>query len=124
MHDVSFGPRRAVLGLLAVAAALMGVTSRAEAQQATVTGLVTAAESDAPLADVRVILVGTSTFTVTNAQGRYTLRGVSAGSYVVRTLRVGYVEQKRPITVASGAAATLDERTIVQLQRGADHGNR
>ena len=120
LRDFSFGPRRAVLGILAVAAALLGVRSRAEAQQATVSGQVTAAESDTPLADVRVIVLGTSTFTVTNAQGRYTLRGVSAGSYVVRTLRVGYVEQKRPITVAAGATATLDfkmERTIIQLQQ-------
>src|SRR5687767_12152274 len=55
------------------------VSSRAAAQQTTVTGRVTAQESNEPLSDVRVIVVGTTVFTVTNADGRYSLRGVPAG---------------------------------------------
>ena len=59
-------------------ALVAGVGKAAQAQQTTVTGRVTAQESNAPLSDVRVIAVGTTVFTVTNAEGRYTLRGVPA----------------------------------------------
>ncbi|MEO6443694.1 MAG: TonB-dependent receptor plug domain-containing protein [Gemmatimonadaceae bacterium] len=112
--------RRLLPGMLAVITALIIGAKGAEAQQATISGLVSAAEDKSPLSDVRVIIVGTSTFTVTNAQGRYTLRGVSPGSYEVRVLRVGYLEQKRPISLSAGATATLDftmDRTVVTLQQ-------
>lgn len=104
--------------LLALAL-VAGVSSQAAAQQTTVTGRVTAQESNEPLSDVRVIVVGTTVFTVTNADGRYTLRGMPAGNAEVRVLRVGYTEQKKPVTVASGASATLDfalTRAVIVLQ--------
>ena len=97
-----------------------GMSPQAAAQQpTTVTGRVTAAESNEPLSDVRVIVVGTTVFTVTNADGRYTLRGVPAGNPEVRVLRVGYTEQKKRVTVAAGGAATLDfalARAVIVLQ--------
>ena len=108
---------------LAVALLLTGLATRTLAQQpaavASVTGRVTVRGSPEPLPDTRVIVVGTSIFTLTNAEGRYTLRGVPAGNVEVRVLRVGYVEQKRPVTVTAGQAATLDfelDRTLVVLQ--------
>ncbi|MBK6844932.1 MAG: SusC/RagA family TonB-linked outer membrane protein [Gemmatimonadetes bacterium] len=80
----------------------------------------TASDVNEPLSDVRVIVLGTSVFTVTNAQGNFTLRGLPAGSYEVRVLRVGYQEQKKSVAVtASGPAVTLNfamVRTVVQLQ--------
>lgn len=107
--------------VLALALALMpAVVSRAEAQQPQITGRVTAEDVSQPLSDVRVIVLGTSVFTVTNAQGNFTLRGLPAGSYEVRVLRVGYQEQKKSVAVAaSGPAVTLNfsmVRTVVQLQ--------
>ena len=108
---------------LAVALLLTGLATRTVAQQpaaaASITGRVTVRGSTEPLPDSRVIVVGTSIFTLTNAEGRYTLRGVPAGNVEVRVLRVGYVEQKRPVTVTAGQAATLDfelDRTLVVLQ--------
>jgi len=108
---------------LAVALLVGGLSTSASAQQpqatASITGKVSARDTSEPLSDTRVILVGTSIFTVTNAEGRYTLRNVPPGNVDVRVLRVGYVEQKRPVTVTAGQAATLDiqlDRTLVVLQ--------
>jgi TonB-linked SusC/RagA family outer membrane protein len=108
---------------LAVALLVGGLSASASAQQpqttASITGKVSARDTSEPLSDTRVILVGTSIFTVTNAEGRYTLRNVPPGNVDIRVLRVGYVEQKRPVTVTAGQAATLDiqlDRTLVVLQ--------
>src|SRR5688572_772591 len=104
--------------LLALAAAPL--QSQTPATTATtVTGRVTARETNAALSDSRVIAVGTAVFTTTNAEGRYTLRGLPPGNVEVRVLRVGYVEQKRPVTVTAGQSVTLDfqlDRTLVVLQ--------
>ncbi len=100
-------------------ALVAGVSEAALAQQTTVTGRVTAQESNEPLGDVRVIAVGTTVFTVTNADGRYTLRGVPAGNAEIRVLRVGYTEQKKSVSVAAGGSATLDfalTRAVIVLQ--------
>jgi TonB-linked SusC/RagA family outer membrane protein len=89
------------------------------AAQVAIAGRVTASESGAPLPESRVLVVGTSIFTSTNADGRYTLRNVPAGPVTLRVLRVGYNEQKRAVTVAPGQPQTVDfplERAIVQLQ--------
>ena len=62
---------------LAVALLVGGLSASASAQQpqttASITGKVSARDTSEPLSDTRVILVGTSIFTVTNAEGRYTL---------------------------------------------------
>ncbi|MCC6316384.1 MAG: SusC/RagA family TonB-linked outer membrane protein [Gemmatimonadaceae bacterium] len=96
------------------------LTSRAaQAQQGTVSGRVTAQESAEPLSDVRVLVVGTTVFAITNAEGRFTLRNVPPGSHEVRVLRVGYVEQKKRVAVTGGQSATLDfalDRAVIQLQ--------
>ena len=39
----------------------------------TVTGRITAQESNEPLSDVRVLVVGTTVFAISNPEGRYTL---------------------------------------------------
>lgn len=100
-------------------ALIAGASRPVQAQQTTVTGRVTAQESNEPLGDVRVIAVGTTVFTVTNADGRYTLRGVPAGNAEIRVLRVGYTEQKKPVTLTAGGSATVDfvlTRAVIVLQ--------
>ena len=113
-----FRPTGFLLALL-----LAGVSGRSAAQQpqggATISGKVSARDTNEPLSDSRIIVLGTSIFTVTNAEGRYTLRNVPSGNVEVRVLRVGYTEQKRPVTVTAGQTATLDfrlDRTLVVLQ--------
>src|SRR6185312_4421056 len=105
---------RSALAVLAVAA--LPAAGRA---QGTVTGRVTASGTSEPLVDARVMIVGTSAATATGADGRYTLRNVPNGNIEVRVIRVGYEEQKKPITVAAGQSASLDfamVQAVVQLQ--------
>ena len=106
----------------ALACALLGAAARtghAQAQaQATVAGRVTS-QGGEPLPESRVILVGTSLYASTAADGRYTLRNVPAGSHEVRVIRVGYQEQKKPVTVTAGQTLELDfsmQQVVVQLQ--------
>jgi TonB-linked SusC/RagA family outer membrane protein len=117
MHPVRTLARLA--GVTRVVFALAATAAAAGAQSATISGRVTAEGSGAPLGDSRVVVVGTNLIASTNAEGRYTLRNVPAGPTQVRVLRVGYIEQKQPITVAAGQAVTLDftlKQTVIQLQ--------
>jgi len=82
--------------------------ARAQGTQGTITGQVTVEGTKEPLAEARVILVNTSLFTTTTADGKYTLRNVPEGSHVVRVLRVGYVEQRKPVTATAGQSVTAD----------------
>jgi TonB-linked SusC/RagA family outer membrane protein len=115
--DGSFVPWRP---WVAVALALLAALPPAlPAQSPQVTGKVTAQENGEALSDVRVIVLGTSIFAITNAQGNFTLRGLSPGNYDVRVLRVGYQEQKKTVAVTAAGGATLNfamVRTVVQLQ--------
>lgn len=103
------GRVRASLRALLAASALVTFASQvALAQGATISGKVAAQGSGEVLPESRVIVVGTSLFTSTGADGRYTLRNVPAGTYDLRVLRVGYTEQKKSVTVTAGQALTVD----------------
>ena len=100
--------------------ALAGITVPVLAQaQGTITGRITSAASNEPLSDVRIAVVGSPIAVLSGADGRYTLRGVPAGTPEVRVLRVGFTEQKKAIAVSTGASVTLDfamAQAVVQLQ--------
>jgi TonB-linked SusC/RagA family outer membrane protein len=104
-------PVLAAATLLAMPAALRA--------QGTVTGRVTAAGTEEPLGDARVMVVNTSIIVPTGGDGRYTIRNAPTGNIEVRVLRVGYQEQKKAVAVSAGASVTLDfqmKQAIVQLQ--------
>jgi TonB-linked SusC/RagA family outer membrane protein len=94
--------------LVAVLATGLSVTATVAAAQGTVSGRVLAQGSSEPIPDTRVIVLGTSLFGVSNADGRYTIRNVPAGPVGIRVLRVGFAEQKKAGTVTSGQTTTLD----------------
>src|SRR6476660_9247937 len=99
---VSFVLGGAVLGALSV---LSAPTASA---QGTIAGQVTDNLSKEPLADAKLIVVGTTASATTSQDGRYRLSGVRAGSVDVQILRVGYTSVKRTVTVVSGQTLTLD----------------
>jgi len=119
MIGSSTGRRPGLLGLAVLLAGVALSPSHAQAQQAVITGKVTAQAGGAPLPDARVYVVGTTLGAATNAEGVYTIRGVPTGNVDVRVLRVGYQEQKKSVAVTAGASATLDfvmATAVVQLQ--------
>ena len=119
MLGMSTGRRPALLGFAGLLAMIALRPAIAGAQQAIVSGKVTAQVGGQPLSDARVYVVGSTLAATTNAEGQYTLRGVPVGSIEIRTIRVGYQEQKKPLVVTAGASATLDfamQVAVVQLQ--------
>src|SRR2546423_1928353 len=89
------------------------------AQPPAIPARVTAEGSGEPLPETRVIVIGTTLFASTNGTGQYTIRGVPAGTFDIRVLRVGYAEQKKPITVSAGQTSVLDfvmTPVVVKLQ--------
>lgn len=98
--------RRRVAGVLVpIFLAVLPTMARA---QGTVTGRVTDAGTGTPIADARVLIVGTTIGAPTTADGRYTLRNVPAGQAEVRVLRIGYGEQKKPVAIVAGQSVTVD----------------
>jgi TonB-linked SusC/RagA family outer membrane protein len=98
---------------------LLAIPTAGQAQQTTISGRVTAAGTGEPLVEGRVQLVGTSVVAVTNAEGRYTLRGAPAGPVEVRVIRVGFAELKKAVTVPASGSVTLDfvlTQAVVKLQ--------
>ncbi len=113
--NVGWCLRSAMVGLVVTV-----VPVAARAQRGTISGHVVAAGTNQPLADSRVMLVGTSITTTTGVDGSYTLRNVPTGALTVRVLRVGYQELKKSVNIsAGGQTATLDfalTQAVVQLQ--------
>ena len=111
---VGINLRSALAALLVLALPAIG-----KAQQATITGRVTSAGTGEALGESRVMIVGSSSAATTNAEGRYTLRNAPMGKVTIRVLRVGFVEQKKTLDLASGAVMALDfsmSPAVIQLQ--------
>lgn len=80
----------------------------AQATPGTITGRITDATTGQPITLAQVNIVGTNVGGQTNADGRFTLRGVDPGPVQVRILRVGFAEQRRNATVSAGQTLNLD----------------
>jgi TonB-dependent SusC/RagA subfamily outer membrane receptor len=103
-------PTRRLLPSVAVFTSLSlvpGATALAQITGA-VDGTVTAVAGGRRLSDVQVTVVGTTLGGRTDEQGRYRIGAVPAGSYQVRTQRIGFASVTRPITVVAGQTATLN----------------
>jgi len=99
---------RRTLTLAVLLATLAPPLVFAQAQQGTITGRVTDAATNQPIAAAQVAVVGTNQGTQTNTDGQYTLRGVGPGQVEVRVLRLGYAELRKGVNVTAGQSATLD----------------
>lgn len=88
--------------------AMVALPAAAAAQQGTVvTGRVTDQSSGSGIPDARVTVVGTALVTGTDVNGAFTLRNVPTGTQVVRVVRIGFLEQKKTVQVASGTPVSV-----------------
>ena len=70
-----------------------------------------------PIADARVLVIGTTASAVTGEDGKYTLHNVPNGSIEIQALRVGFRSEKKTVAV-TGTTVTVDfvlKQAIAQL---------
>ncbi len=78
-------------------------------QNGTISGIVTASIDGEPLPGVNVAIVGTNTGASSEADGRYTITGVEAGSYSLQASFVGYATQiVDNVTVQNGRTTEIN----------------
>jgi len=85
--------------------ALMTFSSVLFAQKGTITG--TISEEGEPLIGASILIVGTSTGTVTDFDGNYTI-AVDPGTYTLEVSYTGYTPSQQTVTVVSGQTTTTD----------------
>jgi TonB-linked SusC/RagA family outer membrane protein len=76
-----------------------------------ITGVVTS-EAGQPVTGVQVLVRGTQLGAITANTGRYTITGVPAGTHVITTASIAYVQQERSVTVTAGGTTTADFRLV------------
>lgn len=74
----------------------------------TVRGRVIEASGQQPVADVQIMILGTTLGGLTNAAGEYAIANVPVGERQVRARRLGFKVNDQTVTVSSGAAARAD----------------
>ncbi|MBX3146904.1 MAG: SusC/RagA family TonB-linked outer membrane protein [Gemmatimonadales bacterium] len=77
------------------------------AQAGTISGTVTDQATGRPIPGARIQATTQQVFAITNQQGQYTLRGLTAGAHTLRTFMLGYASETRSVTAGPGAE-TID----------------
>ena len=90
---------------LITSAVLMALASTAQAQTGTVSGRVTDARSQAPIAGAQISVIGTVRTTTTRDDGTYSI-GLTAGTHMLRASKIGYAPSLDTVTVGTGATST------------------
>ena len=114
---MTFGRRFSAAPVALALGLVVGAATLARAQ-GTISGRVTA-QGGTPLAEARILLLGTALSIVSGEDGRYTLRNVPAGSAQLQVLHVGYKSEKQTVTVTNGATTTADvtmQVAVTQLE--------
>ncbi len=87
------------------------------AQTGTISGTIYNSASNQPLAYANIILLGTNLGAMSLNDGKFTIKGVPAGTYTVKAMMMGFKAYEKPNTaVNSGKDTRLDfrlEETIV-----------
>ena len=95
--------------LVAFVTLLLITTTDASAQgTGQILGRVTAIDTENPLAGVQVVVDGLRLGTLTDATGRYSFRGVPAGTYTVRAELIGHATEPRQAIVPAGGSVVVD----------------
>ncbi len=106
--------------LVALTAALVAAAPLAARQTGQIAGTVTSAATGQALAEVRISVEGTDIRQITDAQGRFFLQNVPAGTQTVTATRIGYGQQRQQFGMSAGGTTTLDFRlsTLVVALEG------
>ena len=88
----------------------VGTAGSAVAQTGTISGTVTAASSGETLPGANVVIVGTEKGSSTDANGQFSITGVTPGTYTLRASFIGYQAKPKPeVEVVAG------EETVVNF---------
>ena len=102
-------PTIALLALAGLAATTAPVRAApAQAQTGTVTGQVTDAATGQPIVGAAVAVEGTSLTVQSGPGGRYAMVNVPAGQQSLTATIIGYVTQRRQVTVVAGRTSELN----------------
>ena len=101
-------PLHPVRLLLLLAAVLTPKTIAVET--GTIEGHVRDAASAAPVANARILIVGTTFGAVTNAGGYYRIDNIPVGTYTVRGMFIGYAPDSAQVHLAANQTVTIDLR--------------
>jgi TonB-linked SusC/RagA family outer membrane protein len=102
MKYVAFAPVLAAVLLSA------GGPEAAFAQQGSVRGTVTSAQTGEPIVGAQIAIRGTAIGTITTEEGRFLLTSVPPGRTELRVEFLGYAAESRTITVSAGQTETVD----------------
>jgi len=94
---------------LLIASLLLFCTAISFAQTgAKITGRVTDSDTNAPVADVSVVLASTGKFTVTNADGSFELSDLTAGRFTLVVNYAGFAPLELPVEIPASGALKLE----------------
>lgn len=98
--------------MLALVSLVIGIAAAPppQATAGSVTGRVTDARTEQPLASVQVYVQGTRIGALTDRSGRYLLENVPEGEVTIVAELIGYAPVRERVTIASAARAVLDLR--------------
>jgi len=96
---------RLVLAAFAIAVVPAGLAAQGDG---TISGRVVDQATQAPVADAQVVVVGTQRGAQTDAQGRYTISSVPAGSRDILARHVGYAPRTITVDVVAGQSAAAN----------------
>ncbi|MBL7030140.1 MAG: SusC/RagA family TonB-linked outer membrane protein [Candidatus Marinimicrobia bacterium] len=87
---------------------LIGMSAFLLAQEGSVSGRVTDADTGDPLVGANVLVVGTNLGAATDVNGEYTISRVPAGAQRLNANYIGYASRSSNVDIPSGGAATGD----------------
>lgn len=93
---------------LAVGALLAAFGAAGAQSTGMVHGTVIDGGTKRPIADAQVNVLGTTLAAVTDAAGRYTIRGTPTGTQRIQARRLGYARGEQSVEVTSGGNVTAD----------------
>jgi TonB-linked SusC/RagA family outer membrane protein len=111
--------RKVYLFVMALALTAAGPTGLLAQERGTIQGTVVSALTQRPLAGVQLTVPGTALGSLTNAEGRFQIVNVPAGSRSVRAQMIGYIAAEQAVEVPAGGAATVSlslQETAVALE--------